>query len=344
MLLVLVLINGSARRYHDAVGRFAMSLVLPSWCCRDTRPRESPSDVHGFPPPVWKRSSSGRLCTAVVRENGHGVCVARWYDPGTGQFMSVDPDLAETDQPYAYASDDPVNASDRSGDFECNAPGYPSCLSQLQDNVDGSLTNGFTIYRYFTAQKGLSSNEAAGIAGALVEESGGNPWCVGVVNSGDGLTGGPCNVVSTAAQVEYAQGDSARAGYGIAQWTAWTIAYSEYGGFLKLLGYAASQHEPGCSGALSGNYGGQLSCWKSVSRDMELQLNFLWSLVIPGGVWNANFTNAERKSDSAASASSFGGEFDKWVIGYGSIGTIAMTSAEGLAGIFSSIQYAFSTC
>jgi hypothetical protein len=31
--------------------------------------------------------------------------------------MSVDPDLAETDQPYAYAGDDPVNESDPSGDW-----------------------------------------------------------------------------------------------------------------------------------------------------------------------------------------------------------------------------------
>ena len=30
----------------------------------------------------------------------------------TGEFMSVDPDLAETDQPYAYAGDDPVNEGD----------------------------------------------------------------------------------------------------------------------------------------------------------------------------------------------------------------------------------------
>ena len=52
-----------------------------------------------------------------VRQNARGVCVARWYDPGTGEFMSVDPDLAETDQPYAYAGDDPVNETDPSGLF-----------------------------------------------------------------------------------------------------------------------------------------------------------------------------------------------------------------------------------
>jgi RHS repeat-associated protein len=40
---------------------------------------------------------------------------ARWYDPATGQFLSVDPALAETGQPYAYAGDDPVNEADPSG-------------------------------------------------------------------------------------------------------------------------------------------------------------------------------------------------------------------------------------
>ncbi|HUB69610.1 MAG TPA: RHS repeat-associated core domain-containing protein [Acidimicrobiales bacterium] len=40
---------------------------------------------------------------------------ARWYEAGSGEFTSVDPDLAETDQPYAYAGDDPVNSSDPSG-------------------------------------------------------------------------------------------------------------------------------------------------------------------------------------------------------------------------------------
>jgi len=40
---------------------------------------------------------------------------ARWYDPGTGQFLSTDPDVSQTLQPFAYAGGDPENNSDPSG-------------------------------------------------------------------------------------------------------------------------------------------------------------------------------------------------------------------------------------
>lgn len=41
---------------------------------------------------------------------------ARYYDPATGQFMSLDPDVATTNSPFGYAGDDPVNVSDPTGD------------------------------------------------------------------------------------------------------------------------------------------------------------------------------------------------------------------------------------
>jgi len=43
--------------------------------------------------------------------------VGRYYDPGTGQFLSVDPLVNETGQPYAYTGDDPVNGTDPLGLF-----------------------------------------------------------------------------------------------------------------------------------------------------------------------------------------------------------------------------------
>ncbi len=44
-----------------------------------------------------------------------GSVLARYYDPTTGQLLSIDPDVAITDTPYAYVIGDPVNATDASG-------------------------------------------------------------------------------------------------------------------------------------------------------------------------------------------------------------------------------------
>ena len=43
------------------------------------------------------------------------VVFHRYYDPATGQFLSVDPLVATTGQPYAYADDNPVNGTDPLG-------------------------------------------------------------------------------------------------------------------------------------------------------------------------------------------------------------------------------------
>jgi hypothetical protein len=41
--------------------------------------------------------------------------IDRYYDPSTDQFLSVDPDVTETGQPYAFTGDDPLNATDPLG-------------------------------------------------------------------------------------------------------------------------------------------------------------------------------------------------------------------------------------
>ena len=42
------------------------------------------------------------------------VSVDRYYDPTTGGFLSVDPLVATTTEPYSYATNNPVNVSDPS--------------------------------------------------------------------------------------------------------------------------------------------------------------------------------------------------------------------------------------
>ena len=58
---------------------------------------------------------------------------ARYYDPSTGEFTTADPDLAQTDQAYEYAEDDPVNESDPSGQW---THGY--CLSGTASTFYGT--------------------------------------------------------------------------------------------------------------------------------------------------------------------------------------------------------------
>jgi RHS repeat-associated protein len=45
--------------------------------------------------------------------------INRYYDPATGQFISIDPDLSQTQQAYEYTMGDPVNVTDPTGTRAC---------------------------------------------------------------------------------------------------------------------------------------------------------------------------------------------------------------------------------
>ena len=48
--------------------------------------------------------------------------INRYYDPGTGQFLSVDPAVSQTGQPYSYADGNPVNTTDPNGLWQIAIP------------------------------------------------------------------------------------------------------------------------------------------------------------------------------------------------------------------------------
>ncbi len=48
-------------------------------------------------------------------ESGFLYLPARYYDPATGQFLSLDPQVSLTGEPYGYEADNPVNVADPSG-------------------------------------------------------------------------------------------------------------------------------------------------------------------------------------------------------------------------------------
>lgn len=73
------------------------------------------SDPHELP------SISCAFTTALLEPASYPVySVDRYYDPSTGQFLSVDPVVATTGEAFAYTGDDPVNDTDPSGLYDCS--------------------------------------------------------------------------------------------------------------------------------------------------------------------------------------------------------------------------------
>ena len=48
-------------------------------------------------------------------ETGFYYLRNRYYDPATAQFLTIDPDVSQTQAPYTYTSDNPLNATDPLG-------------------------------------------------------------------------------------------------------------------------------------------------------------------------------------------------------------------------------------
>ena len=77
---------------------------------------------------------------------------ARWYQADTGEFTTVDPSLGQTNQPYSYADDDPVNIGDPTGRWtegwcaEVSVSAFfvggaaTSCLQESNGNQQVGLT------------------------------------------------------------------------------------------------------------------------------------------------------------------------------------------------------------
>jgi hypothetical protein len=78
-----------------------------------------------------RRALSRRRCSRRVVFN-------RYYDPSTEQFLSIDPDVAETGQPYTYIGDDPLDGTDPLG--LCNGPDG-ICRNQATGQMNMNSSN-----------------------------------------------------------------------------------------------------------------------------------------------------------------------------------------------------------
>ncbi len=93
--------------------------------------------------------------------------VHRYYHPATGQFLSVDPAVGLTSQPYAYTGDDPVNNTDPTGMITC--PSWvPGCgvVTNIQHHWRG-IAQGVEIGAGALASAGCIA-ATAGICGTVV--------------------------------------------------------------------------------------------------------------------------------------------------------------------------------
>ena len=72
---------------------------------------------------------AGSVSTAFGFQGSYGdpsgldYMIGRYYDPNADQFISVDPAVSQTGQPYAFTGDDPLNATDPMGLRFAGPPG-----------------------------------------------------------------------------------------------------------------------------------------------------------------------------------------------------------------------------
>ena len=78
--------------------------------------------------------------------------VNRYYDPTADQFLSVDPDIGVTNQPYVFINDDPLNAEDPLG--ECGG-------------LLGWVCSGFDATRHYLASHASVVVEIVSLTGAF---------------------------------------------------------------------------------------------------------------------------------------------------------------------------------
>lgn len=79
----------------------------------------------------------------MVSPRSHGSIarerrVNRYYDPNSEQFVSVDPEVMATGQPYVFVGGDPVNFSDPKGDLVCETGGTCATPQYFASNPSAS--------------------------------------------------------------------------------------------------------------------------------------------------------------------------------------------------------------
>lgn len=134
------------------------------------------------------RSSAG-FRPIASRDPAHAL-INRYYDPGTGQFLSVDPLVDETDQAYGYTGGDPVVGTDPNGD----------CVEVLWTCVGGgartsSIGVGFNPGAGANAIVNIGRGASFGLSNTVANWISPGATCTVPTNSLDELLGGAATTV-----------------------------------------------------------------------------------------------------------------------------------------------------
>jgi len=100
--------------------------------------------------------------------------LARYYDPSTGQFLSVDPKVGQTQTPYSYADGNPVSNTDPNGCITCLGT-YKNEVSKLYFWRTRSGTLGWDFYLTVLAIIDLGPVVKTQIDGAFINGQPINP-------------------------------------------------------------------------------------------------------------------------------------------------------------------------
>ena len=141
---------GSVRGVVSAAGALAASTSYDAWGNPETTGGLSSYTPIGF-------------AGGYSDPTGLLYLINRYYDPSTGQFASVDLMVNQTNQPYLYAGDDPVNGVDPMG--LCSMYGstiYPgpcatTATQALQDEAFIQAQANFNSGQGFSVSKGLDA-------------------------------------------------------------------------------------------------------------------------------------------------------------------------------------------
>ncbi len=126
--------------------------------------------------------------------------INRYYDPGTDQFVSIDPAVEQTGQPYAFTGNNPLNASDplglfcigcqiaaQSAVYESSPPATQAVINVTPNGIDGWIADGAPGWEPSGTEGGGSDSYGRTISAqqALYDEQVGDAWRAGAQIEGN---------------------------------------------------------------------------------------------------------------------------------------------------------------